>query len=189
MWWSNYQTRHFQKQPFLRKGVRKMCSKFTGEHPCWSVILIKLLWNFMKWLGIKSYFNKFRIFHHVFNVLYHHRSNHIRKFVIRKNTSYELRVEILKARVKIQKCKFKILELRVQIHELRVQISRFTSSNPSVISLNPRVASSNPRVMSSNPRVTSSNSLVTSSNPRLQESLNQWKLMWAVLKVLHFIRS
>ena len=28
---------------FLKKGVLKICSKFTGEHPCRSVISIKLL--------------------------------------------------------------------------------------------------------------------------------------------------
>ena len=28
---------------FLRKGVLKICNKFTGEHPCGSVISIKLL--------------------------------------------------------------------------------------------------------------------------------------------------
>ena len=33
---------------FLRKGALKICSKFTGEHPCWSVISIKLLWNFIE---------------------------------------------------------------------------------------------------------------------------------------------
>ena len=27
---------------FLRKAVLKICSKFTGEHPCWSAISIKL---------------------------------------------------------------------------------------------------------------------------------------------------
>ena len=31
---------------FLRKGVLKICSKFTGEHPCWSVVSIKLERNF-----------------------------------------------------------------------------------------------------------------------------------------------
>ena len=31
---------------FLRKSVLKICSKFTGEHPCRSAILIKLLCNF-----------------------------------------------------------------------------------------------------------------------------------------------
>ena len=31
---------------FLRKGVLKICSKFTGKHPCQSVIAIKLLWVF-----------------------------------------------------------------------------------------------------------------------------------------------
>ena len=31
---------------FLAKGVLKICSKFTGEHPCRSVISIKLLCNF-----------------------------------------------------------------------------------------------------------------------------------------------
>ena len=45
-----------QKQPprgchaevFLGKGTPKICSKFTGEHPRRSVILIKLLCNFME---------------------------------------------------------------------------------------------------------------------------------------------
>ena len=32
---------------FLGKGVLKICSKFTGEHPCRSAILIKLLCNFI----------------------------------------------------------------------------------------------------------------------------------------------
>ena len=31
---------------FLRKDVLKICSKFTGEQQCRSVISIKLLWKF-----------------------------------------------------------------------------------------------------------------------------------------------
>ena len=33
---------------FLIKGVPKICSKFTGEHPYRSVISIKLLCNFIE---------------------------------------------------------------------------------------------------------------------------------------------
>ena len=33
---------------FLRKGVLKICSKFTGEHLCRSVISVKLLSNFIE---------------------------------------------------------------------------------------------------------------------------------------------
>ena len=33
---------------FLGKGVLKICSKFAGEHLCWSVISIKLLCNSIK---------------------------------------------------------------------------------------------------------------------------------------------
>ena len=33
---------------FLRNDVLKICSKFTGEHPCQSVISIKLLENSLK---------------------------------------------------------------------------------------------------------------------------------------------
>ena len=33
---------------FFRKGVLKICSKFTGEHPCPSAISIKLLSNFIE---------------------------------------------------------------------------------------------------------------------------------------------
>ena len=41
--------RYFRSSPpeeFSGKGVLKICSKFTGEHPCSSVISIKLLSNF-----------------------------------------------------------------------------------------------------------------------------------------------
>ena len=33
---------------FLGKGVLKICSKFTAEHPCRSAISIKLLCNFIE---------------------------------------------------------------------------------------------------------------------------------------------
>ena len=33
---------------FCEKGVLKICSKFTGGHPCRSVISIKLLGNFIE---------------------------------------------------------------------------------------------------------------------------------------------
>ena len=33
---------------FLKKGVLKICSKYTGEHQCRSVISIKLLCNFIE---------------------------------------------------------------------------------------------------------------------------------------------
>ena len=33
---------------FLGKGALKICSKFTGEHPCRSVISIELLCNFIE---------------------------------------------------------------------------------------------------------------------------------------------
>ena len=43
---------------FLGKGVRKICSKFTGEHPCRSAISVKLLCNFIEHLRtpIVAYF-------------------------------------------------------------------------------------------------------------------------------------
>ena len=37
-----------QPEEFFGKGVLKICSKFTGKHPCWSKISIKLLCNFLK---------------------------------------------------------------------------------------------------------------------------------------------
>ena len=42
---------------FLRKGVVKISSKFTGEHPCRSAISIKLLCNFIEialWHGCSA---------------------------------------------------------------------------------------------------------------------------------------
>ena len=40
--------RSSRPEVFLRKGALKICSKFTGEHPCRSVISIKLLCNFIE---------------------------------------------------------------------------------------------------------------------------------------------
>ena len=42
------QSRSSHPEVFLGKGVLKVCSKFTGEHPCRSVISIKLLNNFIE---------------------------------------------------------------------------------------------------------------------------------------------
>ena len=42
---------HFRSsrpEMFLRKNVLKICSRFTGERPCRSVISIKLLCNFIE---------------------------------------------------------------------------------------------------------------------------------------------
>ena len=41
-------TRNSCPEVFLRKGVLNICSKSTGEHPCRSVISIKLLCNFVE---------------------------------------------------------------------------------------------------------------------------------------------
>ena len=40
--------RSSRPEVFLRKGVLKICSKFTGEHPCRSVISIKLRSSFIE---------------------------------------------------------------------------------------------------------------------------------------------
>ena len=46
----NYSSSFRSSHPemFLEKGVLKICSKFTGEHPSWNVISIKLLSNFIE---------------------------------------------------------------------------------------------------------------------------------------------
>ena len=46
--YSNSMARSSRPDVFLRKGVPKICSKFTGEHPCRSAISIKLLCNFIE---------------------------------------------------------------------------------------------------------------------------------------------
>ena len=43
-WW--YRSSH--PEVFLVKGVLQICIKFTGEYPCWSVISVKLLCNFIE---------------------------------------------------------------------------------------------------------------------------------------------
>ena len=40
--------RSSRPEMFLGKGVLKICSKFTGEHPCGRVILIQLQSNFIE---------------------------------------------------------------------------------------------------------------------------------------------
>ena len=50
LWWSS-KIWHFgssHPEVFLERGVLKKCSKFTGEHPCRSVIWIRLLCNFIE---------------------------------------------------------------------------------------------------------------------------------------------
>ena len=44
--WRHSRSSH--PEMFLRKGVLKICSKFTGEQRCQSVISIKLLCNFIE---------------------------------------------------------------------------------------------------------------------------------------------
>ena len=41
-------SRSSHPEVFLGKGVLKICSKFTGEHPYRSLITRKLLWNFIE---------------------------------------------------------------------------------------------------------------------------------------------
>ena len=48
-WVSYFQVfRSSIQEVFLSKGVLKICSKFTGEHPCYSAISITLQNNFIK---------------------------------------------------------------------------------------------------------------------------------------------
>ena len=46
--WETVSCRNSRPEVFLGKGVLKICSKFTGEHPCRSVISIKLQSNFVE---------------------------------------------------------------------------------------------------------------------------------------------
>ena len=47
---AKYTTKYRNSRPevFLEKGVLKICSKFTGQHPCQSAISIKLQNNFIE---------------------------------------------------------------------------------------------------------------------------------------------
>ena len=44
--YSIFRSRH--RKVFLEKGVLKICSNFTGEHRCWSVISTKLQSSFIE---------------------------------------------------------------------------------------------------------------------------------------------
>ena len=48
------QFRSSPPEEFLRKGVLKICSKFTGQHPCRSAISIKLLSMFSENLFLRT---------------------------------------------------------------------------------------------------------------------------------------
>ena len=48
IWHVKLNFRGSNSEVFLIKGVLKICSKFIGEHPCRSVISIKLLCNFLE---------------------------------------------------------------------------------------------------------------------------------------------
>ena len=53
-WLKNY--RNSRAEVFLRKDVLKICSKFTGEHPCLSAISTKLQSNFFLRTRLDGYF-------------------------------------------------------------------------------------------------------------------------------------
>ena len=44
----SFTDRSSRPEVFIRKGVLKLCRKFTGEHPYQSVISIQLLYNFIE---------------------------------------------------------------------------------------------------------------------------------------------
>ena len=63
-----YQKAAVHPEVFLGKGVLKICTKFTGEHPCRSAISIKLQSNFIEitlWHG-RSPVNLLHIFRTLF---------------------------------------------------------------------------------------------------------------------------
>ena len=70
------QQKQSSRESVLKKKRSEICSKFIGEHPCQSVILIKLLFNFIEialWHGCSSV-----VLLHIFRTSFH------------KNTSGEL---------------------------------------------------------------------------------------------------
>ena len=54
--------RSSHSEVFLKKDVLKICSKFTGEHPCRSVISIKLLSNFIE-IALRHGFSHVNLLH------------------------------------------------------------------------------------------------------------------------------
>ena len=47
---------------FLGKGALKICSKFTGQHPCRNTISIKLLCNFIE-VTLRSGYSPVNLLH------------------------------------------------------------------------------------------------------------------------------
>ena len=105
---------------FLRKGVLKICSKFTEEHLCRSVISTKLQSNMVKQYG------KTRVISHELRVMSWKLKSTSWNSKVRVQI-HELRVQIHELRVQIHELRVQIHELRVQIRELRVQIHEFNN--------------------------------------------------------------
>ena len=55
-------SRSSRPEVFLRKGILNVCSKFTGEHPCRSVISIKLQSNFIE-IALRHGFSPVNLLH------------------------------------------------------------------------------------------------------------------------------
>ena len=51
-----------RSEVFSRKSVLKICSKFTGEIPCQSVISIKMLCNFIK-IALRDWYSPVNLLH------------------------------------------------------------------------------------------------------------------------------
>ena len=73
--WSDFAF-HYRSSPpelFLRKGVPKICSKFTGEHLCRSVISIKLLCKFIE-ITLRHGYSPVNLLH-IFRTPFHKNSS------------------------------------------------------------------------------------------------------------------
>ena len=64
----SFQCRSSRPKMFLGKGVQKICIKFTGEHPCRSVISIKLFCNFIE-ITLRQLVSPFNLLH-IFRTLF-----------------------------------------------------------------------------------------------------------------------
>ena len=57
------------QEVLLGKGVLKICSKFTEEHPCRSAISIKLFWNFIE-IARRHGFSPVNLLLHILRTLF-----------------------------------------------------------------------------------------------------------------------
>ena len=119
---------------YLRKGVLRICCKFTGEHPCWIVISIKLQSGL-----VRIYFFSGKIYSNGVEAKYLILQSFLNRWNSITCTFVALELKLLQAKLKrhykSQSYKKKTYEIRIHAKStyFSVSLEQFEQSNKTIL--------------------------------------------------------